>query len=219
MIKMTQFVLYDSDTGGGRHVNPNSRKKRSFFPLPVQPAVAGLVLLSCFILTPHVYGYGHLGRSTRTEAAGDVLQFAVPAAGLAAAVVCEDDWQGAYQLAGTLIASQLVTEGLKLAVDKERPNGRSSNSFPSGHSTAAFAGASFIHRRYGWQYSLPAYGAAGFVAYSRVHAEKHYVEDVLAGAAIGIISSFLIVRPYERVQVAAVGDGHSYRGIALSLRW
>lgn len=60
----------------------------------------------------------------------------------------------------------------------------------SGHTSKAFTVAGFIHKSYGWKYSIPACIGAVFVGYSRVKADKHFVEDVVAGAAIGILSSF-----------------------------
>ena len=47
----------------------------------------------------------------------------------------------------------------------------------------------FINNRYGSKVGIPAIFLASFVGYSRVYAEKHYWEDVLAGALISVISS------------------------------
>jgi len=73
-------------------------------------------------------------------------------------------------------------------------------------------------KRYGWEYGVPAYAAASFVAYSRVEAREHQPHVVLAGAAIGIISSYIFTRPYKgwRVQAEA---GDKYYGISLSRSW
>ena len=69
---------------------------------------------------------------------------------------------------------------LKPIVDRQRPDG-GSQSFPSGHSASAFAGAAFLQRRYGWSYGAPAYAVATFVAYSRVESKRHWTSDVIAG--------------------------------------
>ena len=58
-------------------------------------------------------------------------------------------------------------------------------------------GAAFIHKRYGWKYSIPVYVGATFVGYSRVQADKHFVEDVIAGATVGIFSSFYFTKSYK----------------------
>jgi membrane-associated phospholipid phosphatase len=80
-------------------------------------------------------------------------------------------------------------------VDRERPNG-GDMSFPSGHTSAAFSGAAFIQMRYGWLYGSMAYAGAAYVGWSRVVTENHHVEDVIAGAGIGIISAAIFTKPY-----------------------
>lgn len=84
--------------------------------------------------------------------------------------------------------TELATYGLKYAIDEQRPNGHG-QSFPSGHTSVAFAGAEFIRKEYGWGWGVPAYVSAGVVGWSRVEAGKHWTHDVLAGAAIGILSN------------------------------
>jgi membrane-associated phospholipid phosphatase len=88
-----------------------------------------------------------------------------------------------------MLRTGAMTYGLKYAVDEERPNGES-GSFPSGHTAVTFASAEFIRKEYGWQWGAPAYAAAGFVGWSRVATEDHWLHDVLAGAAIGVLSNY-----------------------------
>jgi hypothetical protein len=94
------------------------------------------------------------------------------------------DSEGTKQWAEGALWTSVATHTLKFAVDEERPNGNDNNSFPSGHTSAAFQGAAFLQMRYGWEYGVPAYAAASFVGYSRVHGEYHYWRDVAAGAAL-----------------------------------
>ena len=101
-------------------------------------------------------------------------------------------------------------------IDKERPNGRDEDYFPSGHTSMAFQGASFIHKRYGLEYSIPAYIGAGFVAYSRVEADEHDVADVVAGAALGIASSMYLTKSYYDDQVhIATNLAPDYYGVSV----
>jgi len=94
----------------------------------------------------------------------------------------------------SLVASGLVTEGLKRAVDRQRPDGehrRSNSSFPSGHATSAFALAVVFTRRW------PRAGVlfwllASAVAYSRLYLDRHYPSDVIAAALIGIVCAYLM---------------------------
>jgi membrane-associated phospholipid phosphatase len=75
-----------------------------------------------------------------------------------------------------------------------------------------------MRKRYGWEYGIPAYVAATFVAYSRVESKQHYTHDVIAGAAIGIGSSYLFTRPYKGWHLQP-GVSHGYYGIILSRNW
>lgn len=79
-------------------------------------------------------------------------------------------------------------------------------------------GASFIHERYGLEYAIPAYVAATFVGYSRVQAKKHYIHDVLAGAALGSATSFYFTKPYKGATVTPVADSGFY-GVVVSSDW
>jgi membrane-associated phospholipid phosphatase len=79
-------------------------------------------------------------------------------------------------------------------------------------------GATFIHKRYGWKYAVPAYIAATYVGYSRVEADKHYVEDVIAGAAIGVLSSYFLTTPYDDLEITPL-VGNGVYGVYISKRW
>jgi len=80
----------------------------------------------------------------------------------------------------------------------------------TGHSSTTFAAAEFLRKRYGWGYGIPAYALATFTAYSRVESKNHFIPDVAAGAALGIISSYIFTKPFHGVTVTPVTDG---RGI------
>ncbi|WP_339813878.1 phosphatase PAP2 family protein [Zunongwangia profunda] len=71
-------------------------------------------------------------------------------------------------------------------MNKQRPDRSNDNSFPSGHTSTVFHSAGYIHRRYGFKNSIPAYALAGFTAASRIDSKKHDILDVIAGAAIGL---------------------------------
>lgn len=120
---------------------------------------------------------------------GDALAVGLPlaAAGIS---VYEGDSIGLTQLAKAEALTLAATLALKAATHQTRPNGRDDQSFPSGHSSVAFAAAQYLQTRKGWTYGAPAYAAASLVAYSRVNAREHYWRDVVAGAALGAGISF-----------------------------
>jgi len=96
-----------------------------------------------------------------------------------------------------------VSELLKITVNRTRPGIQYPNvvfpsspsndkSFPSGHTSMAFAVATTLTLQYKkWYVAVPAYLWAGSVGYSRMYLGKHYPSDVLAGAIVGAGSSWL----------------------------
>lgn len=85
-----------------------------------------------------------------------------------------------------------VTLLLKKATHIPRPDGSGNSSFPSGHTAQAFVGATFLSEEYKDRYPwMPyvAYGLASGVGVLRMANNKHYISDVLVGAALGILST------------------------------
>ena len=87
-----------------------------------------------------------------------------------------------------LVPVNLAVEGLKWSVNRTRPDGdqnRRNSSFPSSHAANAFAFAWMLTRR--WPRGWPAFfGFAALVACSRMYLDRHYLSDVLFGAALAV---------------------------------
>jgi membrane-associated phospholipid phosphatase len=107
---------------------------------------------------------------------------------------------GVMNLGGDLIRAQVMAElltiGIKEGTRRSRPEG-SGFSFPSGHTSAAFASATVIQQHYGWKFGVPAYAVASYVAASRVEMRRHYLSDVAFGAAIGIVAGRTVTIGHE----------------------
>jgi membrane-associated phospholipid phosphatase len=119
-------------------------------------------------------------------------------------------------LAASLIASGLITPTIKLVVGRSRPRANAgiahfqpftdpNASFPSGHTTEAFALASVIAEHYDerWvQYS--AYSLAGLVGVARSYHDAHFASDILAGALIGTLVGQSVVAHNQTLRMGKV---------------
>jgi len=105
------------------------------------------------------------------------------------------DGKGVLQAAASIGAGYAVSTGLKEAFPETRPDGSDNKSFPSGHTTAAFAAAASIYERRGAAEGIPAFALATFVGVARVEAKKHHWYDAAAGAAIGTASGLILTHP------------------------
>lgn len=85
----------------------------------------------------------------------------------------------AYALSTTTI--------LKPIVQEPRPdNHEERDSFPSGHSTSAFAFGGYVLSQHGWFWGGPALAISTLSALSRINDNRHRLHDVIAGATIGL---------------------------------
>lgn len=177
-----------------------------------------LVFLVCNFILFDLFAPQTAIATDNTQRNGEVLHILILASGLGSTIFYEDGSEGTIQFLKSFVTSQLVTEGLKRVTHKRRPNEACCGSFPSGHASKAFMGAGFIHKRYGLKYAVPAYIAATYVGHSRVHANQHFVEDVVAGAVVGILSSFYFVEKHKGFKVTPVMSNDVY-GIYVRAEW
>ena len=83
-----------------------------------------------------------------------------------------------------------LVNGLKYTVREPRPGAENErNSFPSGHTATAFTGAELVRKEYGWGIGSAAYAVAIATGALRIYNNRHWCNDVLAGAGIGILSA------------------------------
>jgi membrane-associated phospholipid phosphatase len=164
-----------------------------------------LSLLAGALLWQHA---GSAFASEDSETIGDVLRVAIPAAAYTLTFTRHDQ-EGRRQFYKSFAMSVSTTWVLKETVEKERPDGSDDDAFPSGHTSAAFQGAAFIHRRYGIRSAWPAYVLATYTGWTRVDADEHDTADVLAGAALGIGSSFIFTKRRD-VSVTAALEPHGF---------
>ncbi len=163
--------------------------------------ILGMLTAAMLVATPVKAGDNDL------EKAGDYLQFLIPIAGLGVASA-KGDWEG-FKMQAYTMAFTGATVGLgKLASSKMRPHSRSRTSYPSGHTSSAFTGASFLGKRYGPWFGIPAYALAALTGYSRIDADHHFADDVVAGASIGMFYGWAFTEPFdEPMRLYPFGEG------------
>jgi membrane-associated phospholipid phosphatase len=108
------------------------------------------------------------------------------------------DRKGSLQLITETFLTVGTAYALKSFVREERPDGSDFHSFPSETTALSASGSSFLWRRYGWEYGLPAFAATQFVSYSRVQADAHHWYDTLASSAIAMGYAFAVTTPLKR---------------------
>ncbi|MBL7920262.1 MAG: phosphatase PAP2 family protein [Bacteroidia bacterium] len=108
-----------------------------------------------------------------------------------------------YKSCITLGVAMSISTALKYSIQRERPFKKypldiirrdevGTASFPSGHTTSAFASATVLSLSYKkWYVTIPAYAYAGLMGYSRMRLGVHYPSDVLGGMVLGIGTGLL----------------------------
>lgn len=102
-----------------------------------------------------------------------------------------DFWNRSAILLKSELMMLTLVYSLKYSISEMRPDGSNTLSFPSNHSAQAFLGATFLTQEY--KQKLPwvpylAYSIAATTGALRVINNKHFLNDILVGAGIGIIS-------------------------------
>ncbi len=108
---------------------------------------------------------------------------------------------GIYGLLAIIIAALLCNILLKPLIGRIRPyeviDGLlpllpplSDASFPSGHTSAAFA-AAFAWRKLPLKWTIPVFALAILMAFSRLYLGVHYPSDILAGIVLGLVAALL----------------------------
>ena len=177
-------------------------------------------LLLCLSLTAH-------GQQRHGDGLDDVLQH-VPMASVFVLKACDVEngtsWQ---ELALTALASYTLsaatTYSLKQLVAERRPDKSDRRSFPSGHSTFAFAGATMLTHEFGhlspWV-PIGGYGLATLTAVDRLVRNRHYLHDVCAGAAIGFAATELTYWLKHRfIKSRNVDLSFTGQRLDLAIRW
>ena len=167
----------------------------------VKSGLISIVLALSLLTVPKAHGQKII------EDIGHYTQLGLPIGALGISIA-KGDREGVIQLAKSVLVESVVVYGLKNLIDRPRPVS-GGLSFPSGHTAISFTASTYLYRRYGWEYGVPATALAAFVGYSRFAPDepRHYFSDVVAGAAIGILTSWIFTD--RLVKDAEINLGYS----------
>lgn len=102
--------------------------------------------------------------------------------------------------ASAYICMGIIVNSAKHIFRERRPDTGRRNSFPSGHSATAFMGAELLRLEYGNWIGAAGYTVATGIGFLRMYNNRHWYNDVLAGAGVGILSARVgyWLLPWER---------------------
>ena len=111
-------------------------------------------------------------------------------------------WDRTGILAISYATMGILVNSMKYAFKEKSPDTSARNSFPSGHTATAFMGAEFLYQEY--KDVSPWIGYSGYLiatatGYLRIYNDRHYLNDVIAGACIGIASTKLAYWLYPKI--------------------
>ena len=160
-------------------------------------------------------GYCYVGG--RPFKADDYIQFLPLAMDLglgAIGVKARHSFKDRFLVSATAYASMaIMVNAVKYSVCEMRPDNSSANSFPSGHTATAFTAAEIVRVEYGPWWGLGAYAISVATACLRVYNNRHWVNDLLAGAGFGILSAHIgyWLLPLENRAIDAIRSRHASR--------
>lgn len=187
----------------------------SCLPTPLRALTAFAFLLLVAATPAHASG----AKPGQVERMGDALQFLLPITGAA----CSFGRSGLRDYALRFVALEGMIHAPKNALGDApinlRPGG-ATRGFPSGHTAAAFYGASAIARtclRESPVGQMAIWGAAMFTGGSRIEAGMHFLFQVVFGALIGLVADLGLRRrrrrarpmqlPFPRLRAWSLGSG------------
>ncbi len=169
--------------------------KPSLFPWAMGMAATSVSSVFDHELAHRIAKPGDPGSKALATSFGGVSALAASAVFVAGRFANEERFRAAsYDMLAATAVNAAYTFGLKAAVGRERPNQVDNHSFPSGHTSNAFALAAALDGHYGKKVAIPAYAVASLVGVSRMRVNAHWLSDVVAGATLGYITGMAVVR-------------------------
>lgn len=135
----------------------------------------------------------------------DVLGTGIPGVAIAAGTLAfgllssrEHEVEAGEAHLEALLATFVITTGLKHGVQRERPFSDNRLSFPSAHTSTTFTSAGSLMGMYGPKFGIPALALATYTGVARLAANSHHVSDVAFGATLGFVMGYTYTLHHKR---------------------
>ncbi len=99
-----------------------------------------------------------------------------------------------YDIGQVFLVGAVYTTTIKFATQRPRPNRADKLSFPSGHTSNAFAWATVANHYYGPKVGIPSFAFATLIGVGRMENRVHHLTDVLGGATLGYLVGRTVTR-------------------------
>ncbi len=133
-----------------------------------------------------------------------------------------------YDIAQAFLVNAAFTTAIKYPAHRLRPDESNHLSFPSGHTSDAFAWATVANHYYGPKLGVPAFAFAALIGVGRMEKNVHWLSDVVGGATVGYLVGRTVTRrdseplsePHAQLSISpSTGPGGKGVGLTASLQF
>jgi hypothetical protein len=166
-----------------------------------------ILAIALFAALPLSAAQADIASKNTEKTVGESIAYSLPVAAVTITLMHDDDWTGLKEYGFVAAATMGSTLLIRQFIHKTSPDGTSDRSFPSIEAAAGSPAESYLWRRYGWQYGLPAFILEHSASFLLDRAGKHHFVDGLAVSALSAGFSWLSVTPYhKRIDFGAYTD-------------
>jgi membrane-associated phospholipid phosphatase len=133
-----------------------------------------------------------------------------------------------YDIGQAFLVNAAFTTAIKYPAHRLRPDGSNHLSFPSGHTSDAFAWATVANHYYGPKLGVPSFAFAALIGVGRMEKNVHWLSDVVGGATVGYLVGRTVTRrdseplsePHAQLSISpSTGPGGKGVGLTASLQF
>ena len=167
-----------------------------------------IIAAALFAALPLSAAQADIASKSTEKTAGEAIAYSLPVAAVTVSLFHDDDWTGIEEYSFVGLSTLGTTVLIRRFVREKSPDGKSDHAFPSLQAAVGSPAESYLWRRYGWEYGLPAFILEHSASFLLDRAGKHHFVDGLAVSAISAGFSWMAVTPYhKRLYIGSYTDG------------